>query len=140
MFISFSVYHAIINFICQYYHTIFLGLFWNANRNISQVSYDHRSYESNLSNCVQKPEKVRTSTGFEPVTSRRSKQLSYEANDVESWSFVSSNGPVKNGCELINAFITVMIMYLLTEWEGRMGKYLARGHGVRTERSEVHEP
>ena len=36
----------------------------------NQVSYDHRSYERNLSNCVQKPEKVRTSTGFEPVTSR----------------------------------------------------------------------
>ena len=29
------------------------------------------------------------------------------------------------------------IMYLLTKWEGRMGKYLARGHGVRTERSKV---
>ena len=30
-------------------------------------------------------------------------------------------------------------MYLLTEWEGRTGKYLARsrGHDVRTERSEV---
>ena len=28
-------------------------------------------------------------------------------------------------------------MYLLTEWEGRTGKYLARGRGVRTERSEV---
>ena len=28
-------------------------------------------------------------------------------------------------------------MYLLTKWEGRMGKYLARGHGVRTERSKV---
>ena len=27
-------------------------------------------------------------------------------------------------------------MYLLTEWESRMGKYLARGHGVRTERHE----
>ena len=27
-------------------------------------------------------------------------------------------------------------MYLLTEWEGRTGKYLARGQGVRTERSE----
>ena len=27
-------------------------------------------------------------------------------------------------------------MYLLTEWEGRMGKYLARGHGVRTERHD----
>ena len=28
-------------------------------------------------------------------------------------------------------------MSLLTEWEGRTGKYLARGQGVRTERSEV---
>ena len=27
-------------------------------------------------------------------------------------------------------------MRLLTEWEGRTGKYLARGHAVRTERSE----
>ena len=25
-------------------------------------------------------------------------------------------------------------MYLLTKWEGQMEKYLARGHGVRTER------
>ena len=28
-------------------------------------------------------------------------------------------------------------MYLLTEWEGRTGKYLARGQGVRTERTYV---
>ena len=33
-----------------------------------------------------------------------------------------------------------MNMYLLTEWEGRTGKYLARGDGVRTERSEVRAP
>ena len=26
------------------------------------------------------------------------------------------------------------------KWEGRTGKYLARGHGVRTERSEVRAP
>ena len=36
----------------------------------SQVSYDPRSYGRNFSNCAEKPEKVRTSTGFEPVTSR----------------------------------------------------------------------
>ena len=36
----------------------------------NQVSYDRRIYEHNLSNYVQKPEKVRTSTGFEPVTPR----------------------------------------------------------------------
>ena len=33
-------------------------------------SYDPRSYERNFCNCVEKPEKFRTSTGFEPVTSR----------------------------------------------------------------------
>ena len=32
---------------------------------------------------------------------RCSNQLSYEATDVRCWSFVSSNEPVKNGCELI---------------------------------------
>ena len=32
---------------------------------------------------------------------RRSNQLSYEATNVESWSFVSSNKLVKNGCEVI---------------------------------------
>ena len=31
----------------------------------------------------------------------RSNQLSYEATDVGSWSFVSSNEPVTNGCEVI---------------------------------------
>ena len=36
----------------------------------NQISYDPRSYERNFSNCVWKPEKFRTSTGFEPVTSR----------------------------------------------------------------------
>ena len=33
-------------------------------------SYDPRSYGRNFSNCVEKPETFRTSTGFEPVTSR----------------------------------------------------------------------
>ena len=33
-------------------------------------SYDLRSYESNFCNCIEKPEKFRTSTGFKPVTSR----------------------------------------------------------------------
>ena len=32
---------------------------------------------------------------------RRSNQLSYGAIDVGSWPFVSSNEPVKNGCEVI---------------------------------------
>ena len=29
---------------------------------VNQVSYDHRSFERNSSNCVEKPEKVGTST------------------------------------------------------------------------------
>ena len=49
---------------------------WNVSyselRIWNQVSHDHRSFECNLSNWEQKPEKVRTSTGFEPVTSRGS--------------------------------------------------------------------
>lgn len=31
-------------------------------------------------------------------------------------------------------------MCLLTEWESRTEKYLARGHDVKTERSEVRYP
>ena len=56
------------------------------------MSYDPHSYERNFSNCVEKPEKFRTSTGFQtrdlamPV--RRSNQPRYEATDVGSWSFV----------------------------------------------------
>ena len=41
---------------------------------------DHRSYESSLNNCVKKPEKVRTSTGFEPVTSR------YRCDALTNWA------------------------------------------------------
>ena len=35
-----------------------------------QMSYDPRSYKRNFCNCGWKPEIFRTSTGFEPVTSR----------------------------------------------------------------------
>ena len=62
-----------------------LGLAAKLNFNISKVvycskgeqdypvvkwSYDPHSYECNFSNCIEKPEKFRTSTGFEPMTSR----------------------------------------------------------------------
>ena len=50
-------------------HILFLFSSFSTKQK-NQVSYDHRSYERNLSNCVEKPEKVRTSTGFEAVTSR----------------------------------------------------------------------
>ena len=44
---------------------------------------------------------VRTGYRDLAIQVRRSNQLSYEATDVRSWSFVSSNEPVKNGCEVI---------------------------------------
>ena len=54
---------------------------WNVSyielRIWNQVSHDHRSYERNLSNCVEKPEKVRTSTGFEPVASTDNTDLGF---------------------------------------------------------------
>ena len=44
-------------------------IYWTVDLKSSKLQYDLRSYECNLNNCVKKPEKVRTSTGFEPVTS-----------------------------------------------------------------------
>ena len=35
------------------------------------------------------------------IPMRRSNQLRYEATDVGSWSFVGSNEPVRNKCEVI---------------------------------------
>ena len=42
-------------------------------------------------------------------------------------------------CEqrFVRAIVSGDNMYLLTEWEGQMGKYLAGGQDVRTECSEV---
>ena len=50
---------------------------------------------------VEKREKFRTSTGFEvtldlTILVRCSNQLSYEATDIGSWSFVGSNDPMMN--------------------------------------------
>ena len=42
----------------------------------------------------------RVSTRDLAIPVQRSNQLSYEATDVGSWSFVSSNEPVKNGCDV----------------------------------------
>ena len=67
-----------------------------------QVSYDHRSCERNLGNRSLKSQDfngVWTRDLAIPV--RRSNQLSYDATDDGSWSFVSSNEPVKNGREVI---------------------------------------
>ena len=69
------------------------------------MSYAPRSYESNFSNCVEKPEKFKTLTGFESLDRampvRRSNQLSYEAADV-----VASNVRVMN--ESMNEMICAM--------------------------------
>ena len=51
--------------------------------------------ECNLSNCIEKPEKFRTSMEFDLVLPVRfPNQLSYEATHCESWSFVCSNVPM----------------------------------------------
>ena len=60
------------------FHKTFLLL--QFNNKMLQVSHDHRSFERNLSNCEQKLEKVRTSTGFEPVTSR------YRCDALTNWA------------------------------------------------------
>jgi len=45
---------------------------------------------------------------------------------------------MSNIVQLIDLFESLQNgMYLLTEWEGRPGKHLARGQDLRTERSEV---
>ena len=70
-------------------------------------------------------------------------EWNYYDNNYSMTSFVYEVFPVQevNGLACGNAFgknhLDVLssnqnIMYLLTEWEGRMGKYLAWGHGIRT--------
>ena len=63
---------------------------WNESYNMNcryeiKWSYDLRSYECNFYNCVEKPEKFRTSTGFEPVTSR------FRRNALTNWATVWSH-------------------------------------------------
>ena len=58
---------------CKYVFTSTINHTFLTNRNGNFVflsSCDARSYERNLCNCVRKPENFRSSTGFEPVTSR----------------------------------------------------------------------
>ena len=72
-------------------------------------SYDLRSYERNFCNCFNG---VWTRDLAIPV--RRSNQLSYEATDVGSWSFVGSNGPVRN--ESVMKCYMKWIIYELRIW------------------------
>ena len=50
---------------------------------------------------IYKPEEVRAWTRDLAIPVRRSNQMSYEATDVRSLSFVRSNEPVRNECEVI---------------------------------------
>ena len=45
-----------------------------------------------------------------------SNQLSYEVTDVGSWSFVSSNEPVKNGCEVIYEMFDILNCEFEIKW------------------------
>ena len=70
-----------------------------------QVSYDTRSYESNLWNCIYRSlKKSELQQGLIPdlvIPVWRSNQSSYEATDFGSWSFVGPKKPVRNECEVL---------------------------------------
>ena len=63
----------------QWWNDTWNGSYMNCGYEIRR-SYDLRSYERNFCNCVEKPEKFRTSTGFEPVTSR------YRCDALTNWA------------------------------------------------------
>ena len=69
----------------QQWNDIWNGSYMNCGYEI-KWSYDPRSYERNFCNCVKKPEKFRTSTGFEPVTSR----YRCDARIIASLDFIST--------------------------------------------------
>ena len=63
----------------QRWNDIWIGSYMNCGYEI-KWSYDPRSCERNFCNCVEKPENFRTSTGFEPVTSR------YRCDALSNWA------------------------------------------------------
>ena len=63
----------------QRWNDIWNGSFMNCGYEI-KWNYDPLRYQRNFCNCVKKPEKFRTSTGFEPVTSR------YRCDAVANWA------------------------------------------------------
>ena len=74
-----KIHRMIIIFIYQRWNNIWNGIYMNCGYEI-KWSYDPGSYERNFCNCVEKPEKFRTSTGFEPVTSR------YRCDALTNWA------------------------------------------------------
>ena len=84
---------------CSY---VELGI-WN------QESYDHRSrlwtqFKQLRIEAWKSQDFNGVWTRDLAIPVRRSNQLSYDVTDVRSWSFVSCNEPVKNGCEVIYMF------------------------------------
>ena len=54
-----------------------------------------------------KPEKVRTSMGFEPLTSQY--WWDDETTAIGSWSFVGPREPVRNDCEVIYEIFHILM-------------------------------
>ena len=81
-------------------------------------SYDLRSYERNFYNCVEKPENFQDFnvvwTRDLATPARRSNQLSHEATDAGSWSFVGSNGPVTADMKSSEAMIFAVMNAIFT--------------------------
>ena len=69
-----------------------------------QVTYDPRSYECNLCNCIYRSlKKSGLQQGLDRelvISVRHSNQLSYETTDVGSWSFMGPREPVRIECEV----------------------------------------
>ena len=82
----------------------------------TQVGYDLRSYERNLNNWKSQDFNGVWTRDL-AIQVRRSNQLSYEATDVGSWSFVSSNKPVRNECEVIYETFHISLHIHFTECE-----------------------
>ena len=58
--------HLVYDHCPKNYYVNIVYVIKSAAYRVFKWSYDLRSYESNFCNCVEKPEKFRTSTGFEP--------------------------------------------------------------------------
>ena len=83
-----------------------LNFSWK-KRNANLLKSCHpRSYGRNFSNCVGKPEKFRTSTGFEPVTSR------YRCDTLTNWAMK----PLMLGAGHLWVVIILWGVNLRTKW------------------------
>ena len=60
-----------------------------------KVESDHRSKFSNLSNWKEEAEKIRTSTGFEPMTAANTGAMLYQLSIGSEVNLLSSYFPVQ---------------------------------------------